>query len=77
MFSDNEEKVLKILGNKKMSITEITHEFFDGDVPFEGSNRVAGVVRRIESKVNGSDLSWTLEGEGTGRKGKVIWKKEK
>lgn len=74
MFSDNEEKVLGLLGTHKMSIAELTIMFFEGEEEFEGGNKVAGLIRRINKKCKAAGLDWMIAGEGTGRKGRVVWK---
>jgi hypothetical protein len=74
MFSDSEEKIIKLIGRNKISIAELTTMFFEGDEVFEANNKVAGIVRRINRKCEDAGLKWKIEGEGTGRKGRVVWK---
>lgn len=76
MFSDQEQKIIKIIGNREMSIGEVTKWFYDNDIPFEGNNRVAAIIRRIRAKCEINKLNWTIEGEGVGRNGKVVWKEK-
>lgn len=74
MFSETEEKILKILGNKKMSITEVAEKFFKTSPPTLNPNAtISGTVIHINKKCKFHKLTWTIDGEGMGRKGKTIW----
>lgn len=75
-FSKAEIKVLQILGDKKMTISEITNKFY-GEAPFDANNIIAGVVRRIVGKCDYYDLDFTLKGEGSGRHGKTVWREQR
>ncbi len=77
IFSVNEEKVLKILGSRTMTLKELTDEFFEGDPPFEANNRVGFIIRRIENKCDHHNLNWTIASRGTGRRGKTVWKEKR
>ena len=73
-FSHDEQIIIDILGNKKMTITELVNEYFNKTrrQHLSPNNYVGGVVRRIEEKCDYYGLDWTLKGEGTGRTGKKI-----
>lgn len=75
LFSPNEERILKILGRKKMSIKQIAAKFLEGrEVFLSDQNGVAGTVRRINEKCEKHELPWFLNGMGSGRGGRVVWK---
>lgn len=77
-FSDNEKLIIHILGNRKMTIQEISEEFYHSkEQPLEGQNYVASVVRRITRKTDKMKLDWTLNGKGGGRGGRTIWKQKR
>lgn len=71
-FSATEQRVLQILGRKKMTILEITEELKLDNL--DGNNRVATCIRRINRKCEYYKLTWHLEGEGTGRHGRKVWR---
>lgn len=75
VFSPREQEILKVLGRKKMSITEIVDEL-NLDL-FDANNVIAGAVRRINKKCETKKLSWFLNGEGSGRNGRTIWKEKR
>lgn len=74
-FSPSEQKLLKTLGKKKMSILELTDTMFKDEKkkPINGSILVGGMVTRINRKCAYHDLPWYLNGEGAGRAGKTVW----
>jgi len=76
IFSPTEKDILRILGTKKMTITQLTAKFYDVklDEPFGANNLIAAVVRRINAKCAYHKLPWILKSVGTGRKGKTVWK---
>jgi hypothetical protein len=75
MFSGSEHKLLKILGRRKMTISELTEEFYSEiSRPINGNNSVAQIVRKINEKCDFWDLKFKLNGEGTGRGGRTVWK---
>ena len=74
MFSATEKKVLKIIGRKKMTITDITKKLYKGERRLTGNNSTAGVVRRINMKCYHHDLKWCLDGRGAGRAGRTVWR---
>lgn len=75
MFSEAEEKVLEIIGNKKIAIVKITEKFYGDSFEdtFEPNNYVAAIVRRISKKCAFHKLGWTIDGEGWGRHGRKVW----
>lgn len=75
MFSDAEKKLLKVLGRKKKTITELTIDYY-GDLPYGKSNYIASVVRRINAKCEHHGTSWYLNGKGLGRGGKTVWREK-
>lgn len=77
IFSEHEKLVIDIIGRRKMTIADITSEFYkqtQDDEPFEPNNHIAGVIRRIVKKCEHHKMTWTLEGEGTGRGGRTVWR---
>lgn len=78
MFSPNEEKILKILGRKKMTITAITKKFYGENHPVDANNNIAGTLRRIRKKCTYDfKCTFNLSGEGRGRGGRTVWKTTK
>lgn len=74
-FSPTETKILDVLGNKTMSIREITRELYKGvSTPPEANNTVAFLIRRINKKAEYHRLSWFINGEGAGRNGRTVWR---
>lgn len=75
MFSPTEEKVLKLLGRRKMTIGLLTKKMrVDQDNWLIDNNRIAGAVRRINRKCEHYKLNWFLNGHGLGRQGKTVWR---
>ncbi len=77
IFSFSEELVLKILGQRKMTIGEITAAMYIDEqeaAPIEPNNYVASVVRKIRMKCEYNQLPWTIVGIGGGRGGKTVWR---
>ena len=75
MLSKVEEKVMKIIGRRKMKIGAVTEAFYDGIIPPGGQNRIAGVIRSINIKSDYYNLNWKVDGEGAGRNGRTVWRK--
>lgn len=77
MFSSLETEVIKRIGKKRMTITDLSRTFIktphDRVDVFELNNSLAGVVRRIARKCEFYKLDWTIKGTGRGRAGKTIW----
>lgn len=77
-FSEHEKMVLHILGRRKMTVREISEQFYHSqELPLESQNYVAMIVRRIVRKCEKMDLNWTIEGKGGGRGGRTIWRAKK
>ncbi len=75
VFSDTEQKVLKILGRRKMTIAQLAEKIKPDLV--DPNNYLAGVVRRITRKCEHYHMTWTLKGKGAGRHGRTIWRETK
>lgn len=62
VFSEREQKIIKIIGRKKVTLNEISIELFrTGDKPFDTDISVANSVRRIIKKCSFHKLDWTFE----------------
>ena len=69
MFSVREEKILKILGRRKMTYQEIAEKLFDDDKPLDAEIAVGNSIRRImkkcedklsKKKINGRLTVWRI-----------------
>ena len=62
MFSDREEKIIKIIGNKQLTIAEIAEKLFENEkfVPFDTNITVRNSVDRIIKKCEYQGTTWTL-----------------
>ena len=77
-LSKNEEIVLRILGDKPLSLEEIADKFYHGDIPFEGTNLVGNFIRRIRRKCEFDPKTlWTIHDEIHEGKTKVFWRGKK
>jgi len=74
IFSQSESEILEILGRRKMKIREIAEQLYDFEESPEAGNVVAGMIRRINVKCKHHRLPWYLNGEGTGRGGRTVWR---
>ena len=75
MFSPLENKILKILGRRKLTVTQITGSIFNRrKKSIDANNGIAHAIRRINSKCDYHRLNWFLNGVGRGRGGKLVWK---
>jgi len=74
LFSASEQKVIKILGRKKMLIGDLVKIFYKRK-PVDANNKIGTFVRRIKKKCEFHDMPWTLDGEGAGRNGRTVWRK--
>ena len=63
MFSIREEKIINIIGRKKLRINDITFELFreDKNAPFDSNITVSNSIRRIIKKCDYYKIGWTLE----------------
>ena len=59
-FSEREEKIIKIIGRKKMTLTEISSELFKKEKVWDGNIKVASAINRIIKKCNYHELNWKL-----------------
>lgn len=55
-LSRREVALLDLLSAKEQTVREISELYFEGDVPFEGANRIALSLRRLTEKINNSDV---------------------
>ena len=76
MFSPNEQKILEVLGEEKMSISEITKKIYVRPM-LNGSTIVGNSINRIVKKCKFHKLNWTLKSQGGGRGGKTVWRVKK
>lgn len=76
-LSPNEEKIVEIIGRKKVTITEITKEMYPKNPPLNAATTVANAIRRINFKCKHLKQKWFINGEGMGRNGKTVWKDKK
>jgi len=75
MFSPTEEKIIKILGRKKQTITELTTMYYRGKKkPVNANSLVSGAIIHINKKCKYHKLAWFVNGYGLGRGGKTVWK---
>lgn len=75
LFSPNERLILKLLAGKKMTITQLTWEFYRNEAqPINAPILVASTIRRINKKCSFYGKSWSIVGRGTGRTGRTVWR---
>ena len=76
MFSEREKTLIRVLGDKRLSVKTITERVFKTDPkPFDAEISINNTVRRIVEKCEYHDLAWTLTKErGVGGRN-VIFKK--
>lgn len=78
IFSPVERRILKSLGQKKMTIAQITEKVYEfTEAPFLPHIGVASAVRRINEKCEFHRLPWFLNSMGAGRQGKTVWRDKK
>lgn len=76
VFSEREQKIVDIIGRRKITIAEITEELIRvGELPFDGRILVSNSVRRIVDKCKYYRLEWTLTKSRENKK--LMIKKEK
>jgi hypothetical protein len=61
MFSEREEKILKILGKQAKTIQDINLQLFAANRPFDSSITIANSIARIIKKCDYYKLKWTLK----------------
>ncbi len=76
IFSPMEDKVLEILGNRKMSIKDITDTYMkkSSSEALHPNQVISGAVKNINHKCDRHKLKWFINSQGLGRGGKVVWK---
>lgn len=62
MLTEREEKILEVIGKKKLTFDEISQEVFKNnkDIPFDPTVTINNSVNRIIKKCERYKLSWTL-----------------
>lgn len=61
LFSEREQKIIKIIARKKMTLEQISFLVFEQeDRPFDSTISVANTIRRIIKKCSHYSLDWTL-----------------
>jgi hypothetical protein len=73
-FSDAERELLRILGRRKMTITQIVSRWDGSSHALDRNNYIASVIRRINKKCKFYGLKFIIAGKGGGRAGKTVWK---
>jgi len=75
MFSDLQNKVIKVLGDKKMSITDISKKVYKDDpkTPLAPNNSIVSTIHYINLKCEKHGLKWYIYGEGKGQYGKIVY----
>ena len=74
-FSEHEKMILKILGRRKMTVKELSEEFYSSrQVELASRNYVNMIIRRIAAKCEIHQVNWTIKGKGGGRHGKTVWR---
>lgn len=79
MFSYAEERVIKILGHRKLTIHAIAEKYYDSkdhhlEPPMDPQNYISRVVRRISTKCEHFNLKWTIVGERINGS-RTVWRK--
>lgn len=75
LFSNRENKIIKIIGRKKITLAEISDDLFEGDSPLDGVILVSSSVRRIIRKCEYYSLDWTITRKRENKK--LIIRREK
>lgn len=74
VFSPSEQKILKLIGKRKIKLAALTEKFYKGvERPFNADIIVASTVRRINRKCSFLRAPWRLAGQGLGRQGRTVW----
>lgn len=76
MFSPAEEKVIEIIGKRKITIHRIAEKFYlnyEDFQPLDPENYIGLVVRRISKKCRHYKLKWTIVGSRS-VKGRTVWR---
>lgn len=74
IFSTAEKRVLDVLGNKTITIKELTEKVYRNQkAPLSPNNVVAVTLKRINAKCDYHKLTWFVNGAGIGRGGRTVW----
>ena len=60
MFSIREERVLRIIGRKKLTYSEISAELFKDTKTLDQNIKVANTINKINKKCDFHSTSWQL-----------------
>lgn len=79
MFSENESAIIKALGDRTLTIKELTKKHYKGSrkKPLNPTNVVACTINRINLKCRYHRLNWFINGAGIGRGGRTVWRDKK
>lgn len=74
IFSPLEHKVIVAVKNNKNShVTDLANDIYKGvEPPISPGSVVGSTIRRINGKCERYNLTWCIEGENSGRNGKVV-----
>ncbi len=75
-FSPTEKKIIKTLGKRRMTITQLTEKMYKDEEPLNARNNISSAILHINKKCKYYKLDWSLKGEGLGRGGKTVWIEE-
>lgn len=77
-FSDRERLILRVIGNKKMTIGEITEKVFynSESLVFDREVSISNAIRRIIKKCEHYKLDWTLKRNKSGHNHLIITKEK-
>jgi hypothetical protein len=76
IFSDRESTLLRILGKKKLTIEQLTNQYFLDGRSFNRQQVIGNAIRSIQKKCEFYKLPWRLSSNGGGRGGKTVWKEK-
>lgn len=77
MFSQREQLIIGIIGDRKKTIKEITSTYTSRYSAWYGAtdaNSIASSIRRIKLKCDANQTTWTITGKGLGRGGRTVWR---
>ena len=77
MFSDREQKVIKILGKKSMTFKTIAIHLFKDKMPLDPTILVCNSVNRIILKCKHHKLDWTLAKNRSGGMAMTVTKEKR
>jgi len=74
IFNSRELAIIDLLGDNKITISELTKKYYTTrPITIDSNNKISGYLRRITAKCGYHGLNWTIKGEGLGRKGRTVW----